>query len=210
MYIVFIIIFMVLNYNRGNSVMDKFNIDFYDPASAIRFIKRLEATKTDKCLLASVKIKLNCAKRAYIASFIEELFNTEHIRCEITTCALGKDMVFQIKSYRICLDDIQLMLNKCFLVNTYIQYYFRPLYIENYDIKFRIDEFIHSEAMYRNADKVYFPNDGYKNSLFINSEVIKNTALKDKLKNYSLDDFTEYNCFFNKLAKYLKKEAGEI
>ena len=107
-------------------------------------------------------------------------------------------------------DEIGTLLDKCVLLNTYMQYYFRSMeYIDSYEILFRVDCFKEKREMYLKAQKINFQSPSYKlsNSLFINELVIINTEAKGKVQPNQYGEYTEYGYIFTKLKENLIKEV---
>ena len=107
-------------------------------------------------------------------------------------------------------DETGALLDKCVLLNTYMQYYFCPIgYIDSYEILYRVDYFKEKREMYLKAQNISFESPSYKlnNSLFINELVIINTEAKDKVQTNQYGEYTEYGYIFTKLKEDLIKEV---
>ncbi len=120
-------------------------------------------------------------------------------------------------------DDISVLLDKCILLNTYLSSYFaRSGYIDDYDIRFRLDYYKEKEEMYLKDQELDLTEASssyaysllrtvgtpYKNTLLINNLVVRNTEANEKVTLSSNNDWVQYNYIYSNLAKGLEKEVS--
>ena len=116
--------------------------------------------------------------------------------------------------------DIEELLDKCILLNTYLSGYFLECgYISEYNIYYREDCFEEKFDLFR-AQPIKEPNPVFlnftcvnpwyalQNALFINELVRINTEAEDKAEKSASSEYTEYNYIFTKLKENLIKEAN--
>ena len=112
--------------------------------------------------------------------------------------------------------DVDNLLDKCVLLNTYLSYYFKPMgVISDYAISYRLDcykdrkEFYSKDARVSFLDRYYlFRNDC---RLRINSLVVQNSSAKEKFDDsvgWDENMFYDYGYVYSNLAKNLEKEVS--
>ena len=115
------------------------------------------------------------------------------------------------------ISEIDNLLDKCILLNTYLSHYFKPIgAISDYAISYRLDCYKDRKDFYSKDTKVCFL-DWY--SLFIsncrfwiNSLVINNSSAKENFDDsigWGKDNFYKYEYIYTKLAKNLEKEVSK-
>ena len=121
-------------------------------------------------------------------------------------------MIIARNNYMPRKGDVAGLLDKCVLLNTYLDGYFEPRgYVKGFDIYFRIDAFDDNFSMYENLDVVNsdaVSRENYHNSLFVNDLVLENTEAGDKVTRKANSEYTEYNFVFTKLSENLKREVN--
>lgn len=146
-----------------------------------------------------------------MVDFIENFFDEENISYSLSQNYCSTETLITAKNYNMpTQDEIGTLLDKCVLLNTYMEYYFRSMeYIDSYEILFRVDCFKEKREMYLKAQNISFGSPSYKlsNSLFINELVIINTEAKEKVKPNQYGEYTEYGYIFTKLKENLIKEV---
>lgn len=199
---------------QATSVDDELNL--YDSASGVRFFKRLKGIQNKKRFIGSVVIRLENLQNSAVVDFIEEIFDSENISFipyrnnyyGLLVGGNGRNVSILVKSYDLPLqDDINDLLDKCVLLNTYLGHYFLALkYISNYEIDYAIECDESRFDIFEGKDAIPQRVGELANSLFINGLVIENTEAKDKV-NATNGAFVEYNYVFSKLAENLRKEV---
>ena len=125
-------------------------------------------------------------------------------------------------------EDCTELLDKCVLLNTYLNCYFlKKEYIHGYEIYYWMECFDNKSDLYSGKQRMRLPScmssmytgrevtlfvnldDRMRNSLLINEIVIANVDTNDRILGNSLNGFTEYNAFYPKLKNNLEKEANE-
>lgn len=185
-------------------------INLFDSASGIRLFKKLKGIQNKHRFVGSVFVELEDVKNTALIDFVELIFDTEDISF------ITKDYVtiITIKNYDMPLkSDLEELLNKCILLNTYLHHYFLPMdYIGSYQIAYDMDYYEKKENMYnspRSVDKDAYYGD-LPNSLYINELVYQNMEEKDKIPNPTFDQNyeMEYDYYYTKLAENLDKEVN--
>ena len=196
-------------------------VDFFDSAAGIRLFKKLKGVQNRGRFVGTVHVILHNVTNAAVVDFIEELFGDENIsfgaRMNYTSCftigssAQGQDIQVKISNYNMPKkENINELLDKCALLNTYLSSYFLECeYINGFDIYYRIDHFDEKSKMYstkfESADNLYVQA---KNSMFVNDLVLINTDAGEKVEKQPYSQYAEYNYIFTNLSKNLKKEAN--
>lgn len=187
------------------------SINFFDSAAGIRYFKKLKGVQNKKRFVGSVSIKLSYLVNTAVVDFIETMFEGNNFSYEV-------EKNYNLYETRIliqCFDmplikNSEEMLDKCILLNTYLEHYFRRmLYFENYDLYFRLDYFTNRNEMYKESKNINFkdPSISYSNSFYINELAWENTEAKEKVQLNQYGPWTEYNYIYTKLAENLEKEA---
>lgn len=112
--------------------------------------------------------------------------------------------------------DVNNLLDKCILLNTYLSYYFRPIgVINDYSISYRLDCYKDRKEFYSKDARVSFLD---RYSLFsndcrlrINSLVIQNSSAKEKFDDsvgWNENVFYDYGYIYTKLSENLEKEVS--
>ena len=166
--------------------------NFYDSAEGIRLYKEFKGFQSKKRFVGTIEIIFQGIKGADTAltDFVEELFLKEDVQFANgnNRCNLGTDVRMLIKSYEL-LDktSINNLLDKCVLLNTYMNKYFKPLgKVLDYCISFRVDSYEDRKDFYSKDGNVTFvrKEELYSKDmrLCINSLVIQNSYAKEKFK----------------------------
>ena len=189
--------------------------NFLDSASGVRLFKKLEKEQNKKSFVGSILIRLQNVKSSAVIGFIEKLFNEENISFSKPWHSPYNETRVLVKNYNILTkEDVSQLLDKCIVLNTYIEYFFTKLdYVALYDIHYQINDFDSKQDMYTESQKVDFEkeNSRLENALYINNLVYDNSEAKDRLPNLDFlrQEFQEYNFVYKKLASNLEKEVSE-
>lgn len=206
--------------------------DFFDSAYGIRRIKKFISRNNKTIKLFSILIKLKNVKNTALFDFIEDMFDDE----VITSCEYNQknpninyldnkqhdvSKINIICNNILSKDNMQYLLDKCILLNTYLSNYFMELnYIEAYDIYVKYFEFENKESYYQfnniNIDDDYST---FKNTIYICDDIVENIGHKvnNQKTNQSIIQIInagakikwhEYDYIFTNLAKNLIKEAN--
>ena len=205
---------------KDDKRLEKEEWNFYDSASGIRLYKNFKGFQTTKRFVGTVEIILKGITGANTAltDFIEELFISEDIQfVDGNNCYnSGADVRIIVKEYEMSNNiDINNLLDKCVLLNTYLSYYFQPLEIVNtFYISYRVDCYEDRKDFYSKDSGVTFLDEfqfkRFNSNLCINTLVVHNSYAKDKFSEQIMGDqntFYEYGYVFTKLAENLKKEV---
>lgn len=205
--------------NHKNERQRNEEVDFLDFASGLRLFKKLERKLDKPRLVGSVFIKLENLKNTAIIDFIENLFDSENISFNVKKDYYSTITTILLKNYDMPYkEQINELLDKCIVLNTYMSYYFRELeLVSNYEIIFRVDNFKEKQKMYiddqRINDKIinqirlFINGSNCTNSLYINDLVVINTDANEKIK-CDNNEYYKYNMVYTNLENNLKKEAS--
>ena len=200
-----------VNQFKKKKIEDTGEINFYDSASGVRYFKDLKGIQNKPRFVGSVQIRIKNLTNTGVVDFIENFFDEENISYSLSQNYCSTETLITAKNYNMpTQDEIGTLLDKCVLLNTYMEYYFRSMeYIDSYEILFRVDCFKEKREMYLKAQNISFGSPSYKlsNSLFINELVIINTEAKEKVKPNQYGEYTEYGYIFTKLKENLIKEV---
>ncbi len=200
-----------VNQFKKKKIEDTGEINFYDSASGVRYFKDLKGIQNKPRFVGSVQIRIKNLTNTAVVDFIENFFDEENISYSLSQNYCSTETLITAKNYNMpTQDEIGTLLDKCVLLNTYMEYYFRSMeYIDSYEILFRVDCFKEKREMYLKAQNISFGSPSYKlsNSLFINELVIINTEAKEKVKPNQYGEYTEYGYIFTKLKENLIKEV---
>lgn len=198
---------------------EKWNL--YDSASGIRLYKTFKGLQTKKRFVGTIEIKLEGIEGADTAltDFIEDLFITEDVQFVggDSSYYSGTNVRLLVKNYEMPDNaDVENLLDKCVLLNTYLAYYFKPTgVISDYAISYRLDCYSDRKDFYSKDARVSFPNRYYlaRNNcrLQINSLVIHNSSAKEKFNDsigWGENMFYDYGYIYTKLSENLEKEVS--
>ena len=198
-------------------------VNFFDCAAGVRYFKKLKGIQNKPRWVGSVLIRLKNIQNTAIVDFIERFLNEENISYNLEKNYYSSETRIVARNYNMPLkEDINTLLDKCVLLNTYLSHYFVDSgYIEDYDIRYRVDCFKEKESMYLEAQKMdllraksdrYYSlfgvNDSYRNTLLINNLVVINSNAEAKVEVDPNNDWVEYDYVYTKLAEGLKKEVS--
>lgn len=187
---------------------DEESVNFYDSADGVRFFKKLKGIQNKWRHTSTIVITLENYQTNAIVDFIEELFDGYSI--EYFPYNSNSSIAVVIQANNVPLkEDSALLLDKCIILNTYMQYYFIALeYLDLYDIHYWDTAYKEKDEMYNafnfNPDIIDWTA---SNSLFISKSVVENTDAKKRIKN-PIDGFNEYNIIFTQLRDDLEKEVS--
>lgn len=194
--------------------------NFYDSAYGVRLYKTLKGIQNKPRFVGSVLIRFNNVYNTALIDFIERLFDEENLsyssdRGNGTFGYLRypdwEETRAIIRNYDMpTKEGIQRLLDKCVLLNTYLEYYFKGVdAFDEYGIRFRVDCFENKADMYKQSQSIDFEeiSGDFEHSLYINDLVVINTDASDKVK--ANGGWALFNYVYTKLAKNLEKEASK-
>ena len=200
--------------------IEKWNL--YDSASGIRLYKAFKGLQTKKRFVGTIEIILEGIEGADTAltDFIEDLFITEDVQFVSGDRSYysGTNVRLLVKNYEMPDNsDVNNLLDKCILLNTYLSYYFKPMgVISDYAISYRLDCYKDRKEFYSKDARVSFLDryNLFRNDcrLRINSLVIQNSSAKEKFDDsvgWDENMFYDYGYIYTKLSENLKKEVSE-
>lgn len=199
---------------------DDSKVNFMDSASGVRFFKKLKGIQNKARFVGTVFIRLKNIQTTALIDFIEKLFGNDNISYSMKEDYYSSETQITVKNYDMPLkDDNQVMLDKCVVLNTYLQCYFKKTGdVAGYDIYYRVDHYREKKKMYLHAQDIRLTNQYvgiYKNlntaltdKLYINGLVICNTDAEDDVEEDRYNEFTEYDFTYTRLEKNLEKEVN--
>lgn len=207
------------NVSQENEKLDrKENWNLYDSASGIRLYKTFKGLQTKKRFVGTIEIILKGIEGAdtAITDFIETIFITEDVQFDSgnVSCYSGIDVRLLIKGYEMPFEiDVNNLLDKCILLNTYLRFYFKQRGIINdYAISYRLDCYDDRKTFYDSDARVSFSDEYNKSGLWIHRLVVKNSDAKKELgasEGWDKNDFFDYSgMFYKKLSENLEKEVS--
>lgn len=204
----------IKNLSNVKDVKQNEETNFLDSASGIRLFKTLKGIQNKSRFVGSVFVKLENVENTALIDFVEKLFDEENISFDVKGNYYNTTTTILLKNYDMPLkEDISEMLNKCVVMNTYLDSYFKDKeIISNYEIIFRVDNFKEKEEMYINDQEITneienASGNDFSNSLWINELVVFNSEAKEKIE-CTNKEYYEYNYVYTKLSENLKKEAS--
>lgn len=196
--------------------------NLFDSASGIRLYKTFKGLQTKKRFVGTIEIILEGIEGADTAltDFIEDLFITEDVQFASgdNDYYSGTNIRLLVKNYEMPDNtDVNNLLDKCILLNTYLSYYFKPMGIINdYAISYRLDCYDDRKIFYSRDARVSFLDrySLFRNDcrLHINSLVVQNSSAKDNFDDsvgWDENVFYDYGYIYTKLSKNLEKEVSE-
>ncbi len=200
---------------------DDSKTNYYDGAAGVRLFQKLKAIQNKPRFVGSVLIRLKNIKDTALVDFIEKFLDEENISYSLQPGFYNSETRIIAKNYNMPLkEDVNVLLDKCVLLNTYLSVYFREGgYLDAYDIRYRLDFYPKKTEMYLKAQNIDlmkpdvsnwygFSESGFKDTLLINNSVVCNTDAEQKVKESANGDWVEYNYVFTKLAHGLEKEVS--
>lgn len=196
------------NSNNEEQSENDDEVNFYDAADGVRFFKKLKGIQNKWRHTSTIVITLENYETNAIVDFVEELFDGYSISYFLYN--ENSSIVIVIQANNVPMkEDSALLLDKCVILNTYMQYYFIALdYLDLYDIHYWDDAYKDKDEMYHDFE--FNPNSiswNPSNSLFISKSVVENTDAKKRIK-YPIDGFNEYNIIYTQLRDDLNKEVS--
>lgn len=192
-------------------------VNFMDSAAGVHLFKRLKEAQDRQQFVGTVFIRLKKVQTTALVNFISRLFEDDNM-----TYSMKKghtpEMYITIRNYDVPLKaDVQAVLDKCILLNTYMHNYFIPLeYVDKYDIFYRVNCYSNNREMYEHAQDDVLKNEcmsgmychvgsTYTNMLYISNLVICNTDAKDEVEADRYTDYAQYDYRYTRLEKNLNK-----
>ena len=193
------------------------SVDFMDSASGVRFFKKLKGIQNKPRFVGTVLIRLANVKNTAIIDFIEKFLDEENISYSLSQNYYNSETRIIAKNYNMPLkEDTNKLLDKCVLLNTYLQFYFNEIDIlDKYEIIYRVDYFREKTDMYIKSQSINMSDiyGEFGNTLYINEMVFNNTeACKNEpslINGFNYNEYQEYNYSYTNLRENLKKEASK-
>ncbi len=198
---------------------DDSKVNFMDSASGVRFFKDLKGIQNKPRFVGTVFIRLKNIQTTALIDFIEKIFGNDNVSYLMKENYSSSETQIMVKNYDMPLkEDNQIMLDKCVVLNTYLQCYFTEIGdVAGYDIYYRVDHYREKWDMYLKAQDICLTNndsDLYWNfntsltdKLYINGLVICNTDAEEDVEEDEYNEFTEYDYTYSRLKNNLKKEV---
>lgn len=189
-------------------------VNFMDSASGIRFFKKLKGLQNKSRFVGSVLIRLKNVSNTAVIDFIEKFLDEENVSYTMSNNYWSTETRIIAKNYNMALkEDISKLLDKCILLNTYIEEYFLSMkYVDNYEICFQVNYFKEKQEMYIETQKINFNsiNGNMNNSLYINELVYINTEAKAREPDLDFSNYIyqKYNYTYTKLSRNLEREVS--
>ena len=199
-------------------------VNFMDSASGVRFFKQLKDIQNKTRFVGSVLIRLQNVSNTAVIDFIEKFLDEENISYSMSRNYWISETRIVAKNYNMPIkEDMEKLLDKCILLNTYLKYYFKPMnYITKYDICYQVNCYQDKQNMYLEAQKINFDyfnaspfnaspfNASLGDALFINKLVHINTEAEDREPDldFSYHTYCRYDYTYTKLPKNLEKEVS--
>lgn len=193
--------------------------NFIDAAYGVRLYKDLKGIQNKPRFVGSVLIRFNNVYNTALIDFIEKLFDVENLSY---SCKQGYGVFSYLQhsnweETRVLVrnfnmptrEDTQVLLDKCVLLNTYLQEYFKVVgAFDEYEIRYRVDYYQNKTDMYKKSQSIDFNevSGDFAHTLLISELVIINTDAKEKVQ--QTNGWTTFNYVYTKLSKDLKKEAN--
>lgn len=190
--------------------------NLYDSAAGLRLYNNFKMSQNNEYFVGTIKIKLEgiTGIDTVLTDFIKEIFKDEDVQF---TSSYSSTIRMIIKNYDTPkIWDVNNLLDKCILLNTYLSYYFKPTgVINDYIIFYRLDYYDDRKEFYQKDSKLSFvkPYSFFANNcrLYINNLVIQNSSAKENFDGPIGRDsnrFYMYQYIYTKLAKNLEKEVS--
>ncbi len=223
---------IVKNSVDNNIINDKPN--FYDSAFGIRLYKKLKSMQNKHPFVGSICIQFRKLCTTALIDFIKMMFDSEEFDWDFEKKYPNDNGNNDVEITKIIIrnfdlpqkNDIQNLLDKCILLNTYCSHYFKKNgTFTDYEIRFRVDNYDDKKEAYMKTKNVnliesYNENDylwgmiystkpvsHLNNTFYINRLVAINTDAENKVKD--IDGWILYNYIYPNLAKNLEKEASK-
>ena len=208
------------NKKKKPKEVDDSKVNFMDSASGVRFYKKLREIQDEPRFVGTVFIRLKSIQTTALIDFIEKLFGNDNISYSMKEEFYSSETQITVKNYDMPLkEDTQVMLDKCIVLNTYLQYYFMKIGdVASYDIYYRLDYYPEKRDLYLKAQNIRLTNryvgiyvnasTSHTDKLYINGLVIHNTDAEDDVEADRYNEFTEYDRIYTRLEKNLEKEVN--
>lgn len=194
--------------NTDSDVEKVDDINFFDSAAGIRFYKKLKGIQNKKILVGTVLVRLYGVKTTALIDFVVYIFNDKAISFEKEDSAL----LIRINDYNIMQkEDVQDILDRCVLLNTYLSSYFEPMgIVDSYQLFYGVHH--HNNKI----DCLTAYNDFYRqNCTFCINDLVKintkaNTELRGNQtvgKDDSSNSVYVYDFVYSDLSNDLKKQV---
>lgn len=207
----------------SNVTEDNSDVNYFDSASGIRYFKKLKGIQNQKRFVGTILIRLKNLSNTAVVDFIENLFDKENISYSLKNDYYKTETLILAKNYNLPnKSDINDLLDKCVLLNTYLSAYFCKMgYVDAYEIGYRVDFYDKKTDMYIDSQKIDILNlkpefwsvikpfhKDFENTLFINDLVIINSDASNDVDVPSDNRLIKYDYYYTKLYKNLEKEVN--
>ena len=134
--------------DNSNEEAEEPNVNFYDAASGVRLFKDLKGIQNKWRYTSTIVILLENYQTNAIVDFIEKLFDGYCISYFLYNNDSSIAIAIQANNVPMK-EDSALLLDKCIILNTYMQNYFLPMdYLHLYDIHYWDSAYKEKDAMY--------------------------------------------------------------
>lgn len=191
-------------------------LDFNKAISGTKFYKRMDAIQTKARYVGTVAIRLSGMQSTALVDFMGKFFEAEEVHFTIGEDFSKSETRVVVKAFNLpAREENQKLLDKCVVLNTYLQKYFLPLgLVDAYEVFYRLDYYPDKQEMYVKSHSMNFNNyvslenrEGYFNCLLVNSNVINCTDAGKSIKDNPEADFVAYDAVLTTLAEALEKEV---
>lgn len=197
---------------------DDAKVNFMDSASGVRFFKNLKGIQNKPRFVGTAFMRLKNIQTTALIDFIEKMFGNDNINYSMEKNYYSSETKIIAKNYDMSQKaDIQEMLDKCVVLNTYLKQYFKGEYVEGYEIFFRVDYYKEKQDMYLDAQEIQLSSWDYRiinpkgtltDKLYINDLVICNTDAQKDVSANGYARFTDFDYTYTRLEKNLEKEVN--
>lgn len=197
------------------------SINFMDSAAGLKLFDKLAKEADDNLHVASIVVRFNSGNedKASIIEFVKHLlgdeFEFDYRQRNSWSYSNSVDQELKAIKYDVqSKEDINTILQKCVMLNTYFLYYFKEAkYVNGFNIYYRLDCYdkysgdsvINREACEK-LDK--YTEWAYFNSMKINKMVIQNNKIAQERIPNPYNEYTEYDYIYPELKKNLLKEVN--
>lgn len=198
--------------------------NFLDYSYGIKLFKSLKKVQKEPRFVASILVRFNNIYQTALIDFISQIFTDDNVAITSKTKKGYVNAMEDWHETRIIITnynlatraDAQLLLDKCILLNTYLDGYFHDIdAFDEYEILYQIKQYSSKELMYKCLNNIMFNSveqgDKFGHSLYINQMVLENTDAQDAVD----DDYNErngwilFNRVYSKLYENLERKAQE-
>lgn len=198
-----------------NSPEDMTRVNFWEAKSGIKFFKGLTKIQAEPRFVGTILVRIISRENTGIVDFVEKFYERENISYSLGTDPERSETRVVAKAYNLPLrNDTQLLLNKCMVLNTYMQKYFlRRGIVSSYELYYRLDYYEEKTEMYLQSQKLsaynfelaHDENEPLQNCLYLSRNVVENTSAGEVLTISPDCEYSEYTGVFEYLGNELEK-----